>query len=331
MLIVLPGALGDVVRGLPLLGRLRKGWPEARIGWAVESPSAPLLERHPWLDALHVLQRRSGAAQFIRFLGTLRDQRYDLALDLGRGIKSGAMLRASAAPRRLGFHRSDGREGSWLAATEHLPPQGVETPKLLQFLAFAERLGLPSAPLEFGLVPSAEQTRAADALLDGLTPPLLVASLGSSCPSRRWFPEPTAGVLDALAESRGTTAVLTGTEADAGFAGEVVRRMRAPVRNLVGRTSLGELLAVVARAAIVVGPDSGALHVAAAMGVPVVSLWGATSAQRSTPWGQERGVVEGAASCSPCFLHDCPIGRVCMRDIRGGIVAERIETMLAVA
>jgi ADP-heptose:LPS heptosyltransferase len=125
--------------------------------------------------------------------------------------------------------------------------------------------------------------------------------------------------------------VLTGTEADAEFAGEVVRRMHAPVRNLVGRTSLGELLAVVARAALVVGPDSGALHVAAAVGVPVVSLWGATSAQRSTPWGQERGVVEGAAACSPCFLHDCPIGRVCMRDIRGGIVAERIETMLAVA
>jgi ADP-heptose:LPS heptosyltransferase len=239
------------------------------------------------------------------------------------------MLRASGAPRRLGFDRRDGREGSWLAATEHLPPQGVTTPKLVQFLAFADRLGLPAAPLAFGLVPSVEERATADRLLDGLAPPLVVASLGSSCSSRRWFPQPTAAALDALACARGTTTVLTGTTADARFADEVAGRMRTPLCNLVGRTSLRDLVAVLARAAAVFGPDSGALHVAAALGVPVVSLWGATSAARSTPWGQQRGVIEGAAPCAPCFLRDCPIGRMCMRPIEAGAVAARIESMLA--
>ena len=105
VLIVLPGALGDVVRGLPLLGRLRRGWPTAHLGWAVESPSAPVLDGHPWLDALHVLQRRSGAGRFLAFLAAVRRERYDLALDLGRGIKSAGILRASGAPRRLGLDR----------------------------------------------------------------------------------------------------------------------------------------------------------------------------------------------------------------------------------
>jgi ADP-heptose:LPS heptosyltransferase len=328
VLIVLPGALGDVLRGLPLLGRLRRGWPAARIGWAVESPSAAVLQGHPWLDALHVLERRSGVRRFVALLRAVRRERYDVALDLGRGAKSAAILRASGAPRRLGLDRIDGREGSWLAATERLPPQGIEKSKLLQFLAFADHLGLPSAPVEFGLAPSASERQAADELLDGLPPPIVVASLGSSCPSRRWWPEATAAVLDALAARHGASAVLTGTAQDAAFAAAVGSAMRSAPRNLVGRTSLRELLAVVAQARVAFGPDSGALHVAAALGVPVVSLWGATSAQRSTPWGQERGVVSGQAPCAPCFLRHCPIGRVCMRTIDAEAVRARVETAL---
>jgi ADP-heptose:LPS heptosyltransferase len=328
VLIVLPGALGDVVRGLPLLGRLRRGWPTARIGWAVESPSAPVLDGHPALDALHVLARRSGPRRFVAFLGAIRRERYDVALDLGRGAKSASILRASGAPRRLGLDRSDGREGSWLAATERLPPQGIEKAKLLQFLAFADRLELPPAPVEFGLAPTTSERQAADRLLDGLVPPIVVASLGSSCPSRRWWPAATAEVLDGVAERHGASAVLTGTAADTPFAVAVAAAMRTAPRNLVGETSLRELLAVVARARIVFGPDSGALHIAAALGVPVVSLWGATSAARSTPWGQDWGVVAGAAACSPCFLRDCPIGRVCMQSIEAGEVRRRLDTVL---
>jgi heptosyltransferase-1 len=278
---------------------------------------------------LHVLERRAAVGKLFAFLRAVRRERYDVALDLGRGLKSAAILRGSGAPRRLGLGRADAREGSWLMATERLAPQGVEKPKLSQFLAFAERLELPPAPVEFGLAPAAAAERAADELLRGLAPPIVVASLGSSCASRRWWPEPTALVLDALVRRRAASAVLTGTGVDAPFAAAVAGAMHAPVRNLVAHTSLRELTAVLARAAVVFGPDSGALHVAAALGVPVVSLWGATSAARSTPWGQERGVIQGRASCAPCFLRDCPIGRVCMRTIDGSLVLERVEAALA--
>jgi ADP-heptose:LPS heptosyltransferase len=329
VLIVLPGALGDVVRGLPLLGRLRRGLPDATIGWAVEHPSAPLLERHPWLDAVHVLERRSGVRRFGRYVRAVRGAGWDVALDLGRGIKSAAIALGSGAPRRVGLDRQDAREGSWLAATERLPPQGVARPKILQFMAFADHLGVPAAPVEFGLAPAGPERAVAEEILRGLPAPIVVASLGSSCPSRRWVPEATARVLDELASVAGASAVLTGTRDDAPFADAVVGAMRTRPRNIVGRTTLRELLAVLARARVVFGPDSGALHLAAALGVPVVSLWGPTSATRSTPWGQDRGVVLGEAACAPCFLRRCPIGRVCMRSIGADVVRERLTAVLA--
>ena len=87
------------------------------------------------------------------------------------------------------------------------------------------------------------------------------------------------------------------------------------MRDLIGRTQLRQLIAVLSRCGLAFGPDSGALHLAAAVGTPAVSLWGATSAWRSAPFGWERLVLEGSAPCAPCFLRDCPIGRVCMRAI----------------
>lgn len=322
ILIVLPGAIGDVVRALPLLGRIRHGRPEAHVGWVVEPPAAPVLEGHPWLDEALVFQRRAGWVAVPPFVRRLRAGGWDVALDLGRGIKSALLARASGAPVRLGFARADAREGSWLLATRRLRRQGVARSKLEQFLAFGDLLGLPPAPVAFRLEPTAEETAHAEALLAGLRRPVVAACVGSSCPARRWFPDRTAAVVSALGEQHGGSAVLLGTAADAPFGAAVARATRGPVRDLIGRTSLRQLVAVLARCALAFGPDSGALHLAAAVGTPVVSLWGATSADRSVPFGWERLVVQGEAPCAPCFLRDCPIGRVCMQAITPEVVLE---------
>jgi lipopolysaccharide heptosyltransferase II len=329
LLIVLPGALGDVIRALPLLGRIRRARPDARLGWAVETPSAPLLAGHPWLDRVHVFERPRGLRALVPFLRRVRAERYDVALDLGRGAKSALIGWASGARERLGFGRADAREGSWLLATRRLPPQGIARPKLAQFLAFADALGLPPAPVEFGLAPTAEEARDAAAMTAGLDGPLVAACVGSSCPSRRWFAEHTADVLRALRARYGASAVLLGAAADGPFALETLRATDGGVRDLVGRTTLRQLLAILARARIAFGPDSGALHLAAALGTPAVSLWGATSPARSAPFGSEHLTVVGRAPCAPCFLRECPIGRVCMRDIASDAVVAHAAAVLA--
>ena len=329
VLIVLPGALGDVIRALPLLGRLRGARPEAWLAWAVEAPSAPLLDGHPWLDRVLVFERERGVRAFLPFLRRVRAERCEVVLDLGRGVKSALVALASGATLRVGFARADGREGSWLVANRRLPPQGTGRSKLEQFLAFGDALGLPAAPVGFGLAPTPREVGEAARLLDGLDGPLIAACVGSSCPSRRWFPERTAAVLRALRDRRGTSGVLLGTAADEAFARAAAAAAGAGVRSLVGRTTLRQLLAVLARARLAFGPDSGALHLAAALGTPAVSLWGATSAARSTPFGCEGLAVSGTAPCAPCFLKDCPIGRVCMRAIGADAVLARAEAALA--
>jgi lipopolysaccharide heptosyltransferase II len=329
VVIVLPGALGDVVRALPLLGRLRRARPDAWLAWVVEPPSAPLLRGHPWLDDVLLFDRPRGVRAVVPLLRRVRAAGFDVALDLGRSIKSALIARASGAPDRLGFAPADGREGSWLFATRHIPPQGEARSKLEQFFAFGDALGLPPAPVAFGLEPTPEERREADSFVAGLGAPLVAACVGSSCPSRRWFPEPTAATLRALRARFGARAVLLGTEADRGFAAAVVAHAGEGVRDLTGRTTLRQLMAVLARARLAFGPDSGALHLAAALGTPAVSLWGATSPLRSAPLGSEALVLAGEAPCAPCFLARCPIDRVCMRAIGVDDILGRAAAALA--
>jgi lipopolysaccharide heptosyltransferase II len=323
ILIVLLGAIGDVARALPLLQRLRRGYPQARITWAVEPAAAALVAGHPALNEVLVFDRPHGTPAFLRFLRQLRAQRPDLTLDLQRHLKSGVMSRASGAPVRLGFHRRNSREGNWLFNTHSVPPMAHFSSKLRQFLTFADWLAIEETAVTFGLQLSAIETQRVDALLAEVHPPFVAAFVGSSCESRLWFPERTAAVADALA-AHGVGTVLVGGSGDIAFADAVAQGAQAPVTNLAGRTTLRDLIGIFQRARAAFGPDSGPMHIAAAVGTPVVSLWGATSAARSAPWDSEAGVINGEAPCSPCYLKRCPIGRICMQHISVEAVLENI-------
>jgi len=323
ILIVLLGAIGDVTRALPLLQRLRHGYPQARIAWAVEPAAAPLVSDHPALNEVFVFDRPRGTRAFLAFLRQIRAQRPDLTLDLQRHLKSGIISRASGAPVRLGFHRRNSREGNWLFNTHAMPPMSHFSSKLRQFFAFADWLGIEQTPVTFGLSLSAVEAQRVDKLLYDVRPPFVAAFVGSSCESRLWFADRTAAVANALA-TQGLSTVLVGGSGDIAFADAVAHAAQAPVTNLAGRTTLRDLIGIFQRATAAFGPDSGPMHIAAAVGTPVVSLWGATSAARSAPWGSETGVINGEAPCSPCYLKRCPIGRLCMEHIAVDAVLEKI-------
>jgi ADP-heptose:LPS heptosyltransferase len=109
--------------------------------------------------------------------------------------------------------------------------------------------------------------------------------------------------------------VLVGGPGEQTFAQEVSQMLGGAVVNVTGRTNLRDLIGIFSRARLALGPDSGPMHIAAATGTPVVSLWGATSPARSAPWGSEAFVVRGSAACSPCYVRRCRIGRLCMQRI----------------
>jgi heptosyltransferase-1 len=131
ILIVLNGAIGDVVRALPLLGRLRRGWPAAHIAWAIEPKSAPILDAHPWLDETILYDRRRAPWSFLPFLKRVRDARFDLAIDLQRHLKSGIISMVSGARERIGFSAQNTKELNHRFSTRQIEPQREMKLKLL--------------------------------------------------------------------------------------------------------------------------------------------------------------------------------------------------------
>jgi lipopolysaccharide heptosyltransferase II len=315
ILIVLLGAIGDVTRALPLLTRLRSAYPAAYIAWAVEPAAAPLVETHPALSEVILYQRPKGILAFAPFLHTIRQRKFDLVLDLQRHAKSGLISWWSRAPVRLGFHRTNTKEGNWLFNTHMIDPVQDFSLKLTQYLKFAEALQLPEEDVRFDLHLRREEEQKIATLLLRTPRPFAAFFLGSRWPSRFWFPEATAAVARSLIHDYGMGIVLLGGQGEASFAQEVVSAVGAEVTNLTGKTSLRDLVGIFADARFALGPDSGPMHIAAATGIPVVSLWGATSPIRSAPWGSGGFVIQGTAACSPCYVRRCPIGRRCMQQI----------------
>jgi ADP-heptose:LPS heptosyltransferase len=333
ILIILLGAIGDVVRALPLLGRLRAAWPGAYIAWAVEPKSAPILEGHAWLDELIIYDRRNAPWSFVRFLRQIRRGGFDLTLDLQRHLKSGLVSMVSRAPERLGFAPANTKEFNHRFATRHIEAQPRMRLKLAQYQAFGDALGIPQVPIAFGLkLPAEEQARAAAFLNDAPRSPVAVI-LGSSWPSRIYFPEMIAAALHELARPQDGMAfhpVLIASPEERVLADQVMRELKgAPATDLSGRTGLRDLIAIFGECAVAFGPDSGPMHIAAAVGCPVVSLWGSTAPERSAPWDNEEFALRGAIPCHPCYLRECPIGRECMRRIDPLEVAQMVRRAAA--
>ncbi len=336
VLIVLLGAIGDVVRALPLLGRIRNAWPDAHIAWAVEPKSRAVLDHHRWLDEVIVYDRAHAPWTFIPFLMRIRRGHFDLVIDLQRHLKSGFTSLISGATNRFGFAAPNTKEFNHLFSNHRIAPQPNMRLKLLQYQAFGDALGIAPSPIEFGLTATDdERARALETLRDAPRP-LLAVILGSSWPSRIYFPESTAAVIRKVArpdgESPALFPVLLGGphENETKLADEVIRHLDgAPALNLAGRTSLRDLIAIFPECAVAFGPDSGPMHIAAAVGCPVVSLWGATAAERSAPWGFADLAISGAIPCHPCYLRQCPIGRECMRRISPEEVTANVRRALA--
>ncbi len=335
VLIVLLGSIGDVVRALPLLGRMRAAWPAAHIAWAVEPKSEPILRGHPWIDDLIVYDRRRAPWSFTPFLLKIQRGRFNLVIDLQRHFKSGVIGLVSGAKDRLGFASINVKEFNHRFSTRRIAAQPPMRLKLMQYQAFGDLLGIEAVPIRFGLEPDAEARERARQLIGNLPRPRVAVILGSSWPSRIYFPKAMASAIRKLINpsnsAQSFTPILVGGSDETELALAVQRELAPAVAlNLAGKTRLGELPAIFAECDVAMGPDSGPMHIAAAVGCPVVSLWGATAPERSAPWGFAEYAVRGAIPCSPCYLRNCPIGRECMRRITPETVADEIRRAYAV-
>lgn len=317
ILIVRLGAIGDVVNALTLASALKRQYPSVHVGWLTHPLAEPLLQGNPSVDTVHRLPRKG----MIRALPALRrelvGQRYDLVIDLQRMLKSAVLARLSGAPRVLGYDRGRCKEGAWLLYGERIPSGPPRHHMVDQYGEFASFLGC-SGPVTHPLPPIPAGVQAqAKAWLGDLGSGPVVVHIGASKPENRWAPERYADLIEGLLEARETGVVLTGGPGDAQDAAPTRDRLAGNPRfvDLLGQTSLPELMAVFSNCGLFIGCDTGPMHLASALGLPIVALFGPADPLRTGPYGAQHKVIRYPAAPGGVPLPPASMDAVSVRDV----------------
>lgn len=314
ILVVRLGAIGDVTNALVFAEAVKAQAPKTRIGWVVHPLAQPLVEGHPAVNQVHVWRRGRALADLPRLRRELRAGGYGLAVDLQRIAKSALVARISGAPRILGYDRGRSKELSWLLHGERIAPGDPRAHMVEHYLAFARHLGI-KAPVARHRLPKDPGAEAwASELLSELGGPPTILSIGASKPENRWAPERFGELALALSD-RGERPVLAGGPQDREASERVMAAAGGAAVNLAGQTSLHQLIALLQRARVIVSGDTGPMHLAAALGRPVVALFGPADPARTGPWGTGHRILRGsgwdpAAPLERCSMEDLEVADV---------------------
>jgi heptosyltransferase I len=322
ILILKPSSIGDVVHTLPIWNLLRRHYPQATISWLIAPACQGVVEGLPGLNLLSFDRKRWGqwwrnanAASDLRaFHRTLRDQQFDLVLDVQGLFRSGWFAWKTRAPVRVGF--ANAREMAWAFYTHRVPIDTPEQHAIERYRKLLEAIGCPSSPIEFPFpVTGADRARAEE--LIGEDRPFAVLCPGANWLTKRWPATRFAELVEPLHQRFGLETIVAGGPGDRELGEQITGS-----RNLCGQTTLMQLVALMERASLVITNDSGPMHIAAALRRPLVALFGPTNPVRTGPYGMPDAVVKVQLDCSPCYSRSCSHCR-CMEQISVQSVLDR--------
>lgn len=344
VLIVKASALGDIVHALPVLPYLKSAAPDLEIDWVVEEPFASLLGANPMVRRLHILRtkawrraRFSGQArrEFWELLEGLRRERYDVALDLQGNMKSGMITLASRAPLRYGFDRSGAREWPNLLATNRKVALSEADYHIMDRTILAPMAAFPGgkrtdAPGPLFVAPEIqEETGKALAEHDLTGKKTAVFHSGASWRSKRWENASWAELVRKTEERLGLHVILTwGGDAELADC-RVIWEASGKTATIWPRVGIPEMAALLESASVVVGGDTGLIHMAAALETPTVSFYTATHGLRNGPRGEKHRLVQSSLPCSPCLRRDCRKLPECRASVRVEDMLEAIAAAIA--
>ena len=337
ILVIKLRATGDVVLSTPVIENLKRRFPRARISFLTEEASADILRWDAFLDDLIVLPvgrwKRAGFWRSWReqacFYRNLRRKRFDLAIDLFGNPRSAVLTWLSGAENRVGY----AFRGRRLAYNTVVTPRGQAGHEVLFHLEALEALDIPVVTTRpVVAIPGAAERKANRWLCGHIQGNGTVIGLnpGGGWAIKRWPPDRFGRLADALIDEFGVDVLVTWGPGEEGLVEEVAGAMRnRPL--VIPAATLAELGAYLKRCRLLVSNDSGPMHMAAALDVPTVGIFGPTDPLAQGPWGDGHGVVrKESVDCLGCNRTECPIGNICMTTLEPGEVLARIRSYIPV-
>jgi heptosyltransferase-2 len=312
--------LGDAVMSLPAIRAIRQACPRAHIALVARPTVADIYARESSIDRVIVCPAAKSWGARRAFAARLRQERFDAAFLLPNSFDAALTAWLAAIPERIGYAR-DAR--GWLLTCAIGRPEPGDIPRHERFyyLELLRRAGLfehfpETTAIRLEGIPAARADGAARLRELGVAGAVIGVSPGAAYGNaKRWPPERFAAAARAIAAELGSSVLVFGSPAERALCETVAADLRdggTNARNLAGATTLAEFVNMAAACRLYLTNDSGAMHVASALGVPTVAIFGATDDSTTGPTGPLVRVVREHAECSPCLLRDCPIDHRCM-------------------
>jgi len=313
--------IGDVVMTLPAVAAVRKTWPKARISVLAKPWVAEVYRLCADADDVIVFQepgRHAGIGGKLRLAGELRSVGFDCAILLQNAIEAAIIAGLAGIPLRAGYN-SDGR-GVLLTHAVRRTKAIRRVHQIDYYIEMVRALGCTPAGRDVRLRPGRDYDDLAGALFSrfGIAdnrPRIGIAPGAAYGPAKKWFPERFAAVADRLSDASGVQTILFGSAGDWESTSAVQGSARHPLIDIAGMTNLKEAIALIARCSLFISNDSGLMHVAGALGVPTVAIFGSTNPVTTSPVGERSIVIHHDLDCSPCLKPVCPTDFRCMEMI----------------
>jgi len=323
ILIVKPSSLGDVVHSLPFLNAIRERFPGSEIHWVIAKGLEDLLTGHPMIDKIWIINKdiwkklsyiRDSVHELRIFMKGIKEEKYDMVVDLQGLLRSGIITLSTGSPLRVGFQEA--REGSRFFYT-HKIKGGRDVHAVDRYLKIAAFLGCDIDDICFPMPLSFEPS-----VQTGISLPVdyAVIAPGARWGTKRWPPEK----FGRLASLLPLNTVVVGSKGDMDYAKKVLDLSKGKTISLAGKTTLKALIEIIRGARFFISNDSGPMHIAAALGIPVFAIFGPTNPERTGPYGKGHTVIRQDISCAPCFKRRCNDLR-CLESISASKVFRTIK------
>lgn len=334
IIVRMPNWLGDLVMATPILQDIRQKWPNASITAMCQSNVAPLLKHDPNISEVFSFKKPSGwihRHQHLDIIETLQRGEYDLGVLLTNSFSSAWWFWRGNVNNRIGF--AGNMRSLLLNKALPFPANKEKQHQVITYKALLEPMGIPISNTPPCLYVTASEQHAARELLanEHISPETHIiiginpgAAFGSA---KCWLPERFKEVTSLLLKNPRYAIVYFGDSVGAPLVTSICKDMGERVVNLAGKTSIRELLALTLQCSVFLTNDSGPMHIAAALGVPVVALFGSTSDVKTGPYSGGT-VIHKRVECSPCYKRVCPIDFRCMKRIETDEVYESIQQLI---